>query len=110
MRAAISLGVLLALLVGCTGTLRVSELDLVSTERVPLRTAILKRNVTGRACTTFAFSGMPNLEQALAEAQRSVANGEALANVGVYIERTYYFVATRLCYVVIGDAVKLNTE
>jgi hypothetical protein len=88
----------------------VGDLDLVSTERVSLQPATLKRNVTGRACTTFMFSGTPSIEEALANAQRSVANGEALANVGIYLERTYYFVATRLCYVVIGDAVRLNTE
>ncbi len=98
------------LLCGCMGTVRVADLDLVATERVPLPGAILKRNVTGRACTTFAFSGVPNIEEALADAQRSVPNGEALANVGVYLERTNYFVATRLCYVVIGDVVKLAAE
>ena len=108
MRALLWLATLL--LCSCMGTVRVADLDLVSTERVALRSAILKRNVTGRACTTFAFSGVPNIEAALADAQRSVANGEALTNVGVYLERTYYFVATRLCYVVIGDVVKLEGE
>jgi hypothetical protein len=108
MRAVALLGTFL--LSGCMGTVRVADLDLVSTERVQLRSAILKRNVTGRACTTFAFNDVPNIEEALADALRSVANGEALANVGVYLERTNYFVATRLCYVVIGDVVKLTAE
>ena len=98
------------LLCGCMGTARIGDLDLVSTERVALRTATLKRNVTGRACTTFVFNDVPSIEGALADAQRSVANGEALANVGLYLERTNYFFVTRLCYVVIGDVVKLDSE
>ena len=108
MRAQVWLATLL--LAGCTGTLRVGELDFVATEKVAVPAATVKRNVTGRACTTFAFSGVPNIEEALADAQRGVAKGEALANVGLYIERTYYFVATRLCYVVIGDVIKLTNE
>jgi hypothetical protein len=108
MGARLWLGTLL--LCGCTGTLRVAEIDFVATQKLAVPTAIVKRNATGRACTTFAFSGMPNIEEALTAAQRDAETGEALANVAVYIERTYYFVATRLCYVVIGDVVKLTGE
>lgn len=108
MDARIALAALLAC--SCSATARVGDLDFVSTEKVAVRSAIVKRNVTGRSCTTFLFSGLPNMVEALEQAQRTVADGEALANVAVYVERHYYYVATQLCYVVIGDVVRLESR
>jgi hypothetical protein len=96
------------LLGGCTSMGRVAELDFVATRELPARTSIVKRNVRGEDCTTFAFSGIPSIEDALEDAQKGVVDGEGLANVGIYVEQSYYVFATRVCYIVTGDVVKLK--
>jgi hypothetical protein len=100
--------VVAGLLSGCTSMGRVADLDFVATRELPARTTIVKRAVRGEDCATFAFGGIPSIEDAIEDAQKGVADGEGLANVGIYVEQSYYIVATRVCYIVTGDVVKLR--
>jgi hypothetical protein len=97
------LGAVATALAGCIPS-QAGRLTLVSTTNVatPMRT--LRTGVVGRACS---FSIVPDMGVAIAQAQRMVPRGNALANVTVEFEENNYIFLIQRCWVVEGDVVQL---
>ncbi|MGH7815442.1 MAG: hypothetical protein ACREQI_15750 [Candidatus Binataceae bacterium] len=104
----------LVLASGCS--LDMGTLTALATHNVNVPTQPIERGVEGSDCIYFVLgipvtgSLVPNLQEAEDRALAKAPEGDAMANVALYLDPTWFLIGSSECYRVKGDVVKIAQQ
>lgn len=116
MRTSIRRGVsLVCALVLCGGcSLRMGDLQIISSKNVAVNPEPIQRGVEGKDCVHWLLgliplgSLVPNVEEAMDEAMQQVPEGNVLTDVAIYRDSFTVILVSRTCLRVKGDIGRLE--